>query len=351
MSTTLPAGAPWRWARSLASAAGVVVLLLVVVPLVAGAPWAEVGSALGRVPWLDLALLAGLWAAGLLAHTFTLTAALPRLTHRQALTLSLTGSAVANVLPFGGAAGIALNYRMTRAWGFDRSAFAAFTVVTNVWDVLVKLCLPALTVLVLVAGGTAPSGRLLTATEIATGVLAAFSLIGVVLVASDRAAAVVGGVVDRTGERLLRLVGSARTVRVGDTLLRIRSECAALVRTAWPRLTAGMVVYTFTLGLLLWGCLHVTGAGLAPSMVLAGFALERLLTMAGLTPGGAGVVEVGLLGLLIAAGGDPVGTVAGVLLYRTFTYGLEVPVGGAGLVAWLVSRRRSLRREQQEAAR
>ena len=51
-------------------------------------------------PWLVV-----LWVAGLVAHTMTLTAALPGLTHRRALLLSLTGSAVANVLPLGGAAG------------------------------------------------------------------------------------------------------------------------------------------------------------------------------------------------------------------------------------------------------
>ena len=133
----------WRWGRALLSVAAVGVLLVLVVPLVAGAPWSQVAAALSAVSTLELLALLLLWAGGLVAHTFTLTAALPRLTHRRALALSLTGSAVANVLPFGGAAGVALNYRMTRTWGFDRPAFAAYTVVTNVWDVLVKLCLPA----------------------------------------------------------------------------------------------------------------------------------------------------------------------------------------------------------------
>ena len=148
----------WRWGRSLLSIAGVATLLVLVVPLVAGAPWGQVVAALTSVPVLELGGLALLWIAGLYAHTFTLTAALPRLTHRRALALSLTGSAVSNVLPFGGAAGIALNYRMTRTWGFDRPAFAAYTVVTNVWDILVKLCLPALALAGLVLSGQATGG-------------------------------------------------------------------------------------------------------------------------------------------------------------------------------------------------
>ena len=330
----------WRWGRALLSVAAVGVLLVLVVPLVAGAPWSQVAAALSAVSTLELLALLLLWAGGLVAHTFTLTAALPRLTHRRALALSLTGSAVANVLPFGGAAGVALNYRMTRTWGFDRPAFAAYTVVTNVWDVLVKLCLPALALAAVVLTGHATQGNLVAEAALATGALATVALLGAVVLASDTVAVGMGRAVDRAAAALLRAAGSHRRPRVGTALVRVREECRILVRRGWPRLTSGVVVYTCSLAVLLWGCLHVTGAGVVPVLVFAGFALERVLTLTGITPGGAGVVEVGLTGLLIAAGGDPVGTVAGVLLYRVFTYGLEIPVGGVGLAAWLWSHRR-----------
>ena len=329
----------WRWGRSLLSIAGVVALLVLVVPLVAGAPWAQIAAALTSVPVLELGGLALLWAAGLYAHTFTLTAALPRLTHRRALALSLTGSAIANVLPFGGAAGIALNYRMTRTWGFDRPAFAAYTVVTNVWDVLVKLCLPALALAGLVLSGQATAGRLVAEATVATGLLALFALVGAVVLASDRRPSAVGAWVDRVVAGVLRLAACRREVRVGAGLLRVRRSAAPWSAAGWPRLTTGMVAYTCR-----WRC--CCGAACTPPAPgcragrgLRGFALERVLTMTGITPGGAGVVEVGLDGLLIAAGGDPVGTVAGVLLYRVFTYGLEIPVGGVGLAAWLWAHR------------
>ena len=71
------------------------------VPLVSGAPWLDVGRQLGQVPPAALGLLTVVWAVGLLLHTIALTGGLPGLTHRRALTLSLTGSAVANVLPLG----------------------------------------------------------------------------------------------------------------------------------------------------------------------------------------------------------------------------------------------------------
>src|SRR4051794_20508018 len=88
------------------------VSLVVLMPRVVGATWNEVGSILGRLSPGDLFALTVVWIAGLWAHTYVLAAALPGLTNRRALTLSLTGSAVANVLPMGGAAGTGLNFTM-----------------------------------------------------------------------------------------------------------------------------------------------------------------------------------------------------------------------------------------------
>jgi uncharacterized membrane protein YbhN (UPF0104 family) len=102
-----------------------------------------------------------------------------------------------------------------------------------------------------------------------------------------------------------------------------------------------MGLYTCSLLILLWGCLALTGAGLSPAAVLVGLAVERLLTLAVLTPGGTGVVEVGLTGSLLLLGGAPAGVVAGVLLYRALTFGLEIPVGGLTLLGWGWSRRRT----------
>jgi uncharacterized membrane protein YbhN (UPF0104 family) len=329
----------WLGARSMLSVLGGGALLLVVVPLVAGAPWSAVGRALGAVPAVDLVALTALWLAGLLAHTVALTAALPGLTHRRALTLSLTGSAVSNVLPFGGAAGIALNYRMVRAWGFERPAFVAYTVVTNVWDVLFKLGLPVLSLgWLLVVGGLAP-GPLVAPAFAATVALAVVCVGGAVVLVHDPAAAALAALADRACAGVLRRLGSPREPRLAAATARIRASCRSVVVTSWGRLSVGMAGYSLLLLALLWGCLAATGGGLPLAVVFAAFALERVLTLVGVTPGGAGVVEVGLVGLLVAAGGDPAGAVAGTLLYRTFTYGLEIPVGGLILSLWLVRRR------------
>lgn len=302
---------PTRFLKYAGGAGLGVAMLVLALPVVSGTPWSAVIAAVESVPARAVALLLVLWLAGLLAHTVTLTAALPGLTHRRALLLSLTGSAVANVLPLGGAAGVALNYRMTRRWGFSPAGFASYTVVSNLWDVLAKLVLPALLLPLVLSGlPVGPGlGRAIMAAAIALPLLAALAGL---LIAHPRAVA-----------------------RLGERVERVRAAAAAVVADAWGRLSAGVAVYTLLLFALLEACLRVTGAAVPWHVVLVAFCAERLATLVGLTPGGLGLVEVGLAGaLMLAPGADAAGVAAGVLVYRALTFGLEIPVGGLLLAGW-----------------
>jgi uncharacterized protein (TIRG00374 family) len=123
-------------------------------------------------------------------------------------------------------------------------------------------------------------------------------------------------------------------------LLAFRDRVAALVGERWPQLSLGMVGYGILQALLLWACMHAVGGHLSPVVVLAGFAVDRIMSMVFLTPGGTGFTEAGTAAALVALGGDPAVMTAGVLLYRGFTYALEIPVGGLWLGGWLLLRRR-----------
>lgn len=310
-------------------------LVAITLPSTAGVAWHSLATAAMEVPPTWLLGLTGLWLLGLLSHTITLTAALPGLTHRRAFALSLTGSAVANVLPAGGAAGTALNVRMARAWGFSGPAISAYTVVTNVWDVLTK-CVAASMLLVVVRViapyGTPAAG---TTTMLAAFLVAAVGAGLLLLATSPSAMAAVGRGCDRLLGRWLAepkwealLVGVHKNVR-------------GVVRDRWSRLSLGLVLYTLLLFALFAACLTVAGAGLGITALLAGFSAERMLTLAGITPGGAGIVEVGVTATLLAFPGSAVGVMLGVLMYRLLTFGLEIPVGGLMLGGWLWSRRRA----------
>lgn len=86
--------------------------------------------------------------------------------------------------------------------------------------------------------------------------------------------------------------------------------------------------------------------------VLAAFAFIRLVSALPITPGGLGVVELGLTAALIAAGGDRAEVVAGVLVYRVLTYLLPIPFGALTYVAWRrgAKRRAEARTESNRVA-
>ena len=104
----------------------------------------------------------------------------------------------------------------------------------------------------------------------------------------------------------------------------------------------GKIAYAALQAGLLWLSLRVLGELVNPAVVLAAFAVERILSMVVLTPGATGVVEVGMSGVLVALGVDPTMSAAGVLLYRAFTFGMEIPVGGLSMLAWSVHHRSAL---------
>jgi uncharacterized membrane protein YbhN (UPF0104 family) len=96
---------------------------------------------------------------------------------------------------------------------------------------------------------------------------------------------------------------------------------------------------SLTLWLVLLASLR--GVGLSQSQVswqtcLAAFAFVRLLTVLPVTPGGVGVTELGLVGIM-TAGTDHrfAGQVtAAVLLYRAVTYLMPIPGGALAWVWW-----------------
>lgn len=312
-----------------------------VLPRATGAAWSGIGSLLAAVRPVQLAFLTAVWAAGLLAYSFVLTGALPGLSRRRALTLNLTGSAVSNVAPMGGALGVAANLMMVRAWRFHPSSFAAFTVVTNIWDVLGKLLLP-LVALATVLGSRGLTGTPLRAAALTTCVALGVLLTTIVLILrSDRVASAVG----RAGAVLLGRAAprrfAARVEGVESALVETRLRVSGLIAHRWPQLTAGTVGYLTLQGALLWACLQVVGAAPPVGVVVAGFAVERLLTLAVITPGGAGLAEAGSAGVLVALGLDPLTAAAGILLYRGFTFLLEIPVGGLWLGGWVLAQARA----------
>jgi uncharacterized membrane protein YbhN (UPF0104 family) len=286
---------------------------------VAGVAWAEVGAALRTVTAWQLLRLTLVWFGGLAIYSTVLAAALPGVGVRRSLLLNLSGSAVANVVPLGGALATALNWRMVRGWGHSDVAFVTYCVLTNALDVLSKLLLPAVGVAALVA----VSAHVPTLLWLVAGACLAAALVVVLL------HAVLVGAHGHPGRGSHRRVAAVR-----DRLHQSATRIHAVLTTGWSRLLPGSICYVAAQVLLLMLCLRAVGLDPSVGVVLMAAAVERIGSLVPVTPAGTGVAEIGAVAWLVAAGLDPASVVAGVLLYRIFLVLMEIPVGGVLLGAW-----------------
>jgi uncharacterized membrane protein YbhN (UPF0104 family) len=322
------------WVRTVASVVSILVAISLVaaLPYIVGIDWGVIWAQFARLnPWIVVGLFA-LWGLGLWAYTWVLTASLPGLNHRQALTLNAVGSAVSNLMPFGGAAGVAVNFAMARSWGFRSHAVAVSTVASGICNVLARFLLPAVGLVALLAAGHVPDSWL--AVPVGTASVGLFGLVAVLVVALrwDRAADVVGRAADRALRVLPHRIRPAEH-QASAALARLRVTTSGLLRTSWLPMTLGMSAYLALQAALFCACLLATGAYLGVGEAVAAFALGRLLTTVVVTPGGFGIAEAGTAAVMIHLGGAPGPVTAAVLLFSMFTFVLEVPLGA---VFWLL---------------
>jgi uncharacterized protein (TIRG00374 family) len=311
-----------------------------VFPKVVGAKWGAIEHQLTNLTFLDFAVLSAVWLGGLVAYTFVQTAALAGLSAVQALKLNLGGSAVSNLLPFGGAVGIGLNYAMARSWRFSKASFGGFVASTNLANLITKLTLPSLAALLLLLAGQQLTPGLGFGVVLSLVLLVLLVLLlGVILGRESWAGAIERGAQSML-ERSCRLFRVRRTFALDAALKSVREQTRARFSTRWPQFSVGMIGYSILQAVLLLLCLHMIGAKAPVIAVIAAYATERLLTLAVITPGGAGLAETASTLVLVALGANHDAAAAAVILYRGFTFLLEIPLGGAVIASWMINRRR-----------
>ena len=141
---------------------------------------------------------------------------------------------------------------------------------------------------------------------------------------------------------MLRGLGLARRKPVrftGDSFVRFRNAAVGLLGRRWHVLSLATLAGQLTVFVLLLVTLRVLGVSASEVSAVEAFAawsLVRLLGSLPVTPGGIGLVEVGLTTALVGFGGDNAEVVAAVLVYRFLTI---VPTLVLGLVAGATWRR------------
>jgi putative heme transporter len=263
-------------------------------------------------------------------------AALPGLSLLHSLVLSQASTAAASVLPGGDAVGIAISYSMLRRWGFTVEQVTVGSAATTVWNVLANVIFAVAAVGLLAAGGESHA-LLTTAAVVGTaGVAVAIALFAVAL-HDDGTARLIGRLAERLWNLVARLLRRRPAIGWDEQLVGFRREAIGLLRRRWLALTGATLAGHLTVFLVLLVALRAVGvpsADVSLAEAFASWALIRILTTVPITPGGLGVVELGLTGALVSFGGHRAPVVAAVLLYRVLTYVPPIAIGGVCLLVW-----------------
>lgn len=313
-----------------------VAIFMFAIPAISNSDYSQIWEHLSKLSIVHLSVLTAVWIATMSIYTGVLTSSLPGLRHSQALVVNFAGSAVSNVVPFGGAVGVAATYAMCMSWGYPAGAITLSILVSGIWNVLAKFALPVLALVVLVAAHEATTGLVVPAfigLVVMVGAVALFAGI----IRSEQLAVAVGGLAERLLTKLGSSIGRPPSTGIADAIVEFRHTSIGLIRNRWRSLSVWMLLYQFGHFMLLLLCVRLIGSDnnqLSWAAVLAAFAFGNLLTAIPLTPSGVGFVEAGTVAILIAFGGPDAGSAAAVLLYRGFTYLAEIPFGAVGWLAW-----------------
>jgi uncharacterized protein (TIRG00374 family) len=284
----------------------------------------------------QIAVLAAAEIFNILTFAPPFMAALPGLSFLRALVVTQASTASTYIAPGGAAVGMGVGYAMLRAWRFAAPAVALAVTLTGVWNQLFMLGAPALALALLtVAGG---SNRLLqTVALIGLAVFVVAVAAFAAALSGDRVARWVGEKAAQFTDWCLRLIRRKPVTWGGESLVRFRRQAIGLLRRRWWVLTLATIVGQLSVFVVLVVCLRTLGvheSQVTLTEAFAGWTLVRLLGSLPITPGGVGIVELGLTGALVGFGGANNAVVAAVLLYRVLTVLPTLVLGTAAGLSW-----------------
>ena len=294
--------------------------------------------------WEQVQTLSWEWVAVLLAAVVLNLAtfgppwmtALPGLGYWSAETVTQASTASTYLAPGGPAVGIGISAAMLLGWGFHADQVALAVTLTGIWNQLAILGFPAVAFALLTLNG----GDRAALQTIATVGLIAFVVVAgafALALASAKLARRVGDLAARVLNWLLGMVKRGPVGWSGESLAHFRGQAIGLLGRRWHLLTLTTLAGQLSVFLVLLVCLRALGVGtdeVTLTEAFAGWSLARVLGSIPITPGGLGIVELGLTSVLVGFGGNRAGVVAAVLVYRFVTIVPTLVFGAVAAATW-----------------
>jgi putative heme transporter len=303
------------------------------------ANYGEVWHVVKQLSWPQVGALLAATALNLVTFAPPWMIALPRLSFIRAMQLTQASTALSIVAPAGAAVGAAGAIGILRHWGFAARDTARAVTLTSLWNQFLNLSFPIVAVFMLTIAGE-QSAALATAAFIGVAVLGIVVGGFVLVLVSRRLAQEVGDVVARFANWTLGKVRRGPVSWGGSSFERFRDDAGEFLARRWHVLTLASLAGSLTVFGVLVISLRVFDVPASQVSLVEAFAAWSLVRIIGsipITPGGIGVIELGLTGALLGFGGNNAGVVAAVLVFRFLTV---VPTLLLGLLSAFTLRRR-----------
>jgi putative heme transporter len=302
----------------------------------------------------DLSAAQWFWLAvaqfvNLATYWLVYVASLPGLTFWQACVSVQTNSSIASVLPAGGAFAIGITYRFLGSWGFTPGQTTELIGVSGFWNFGCKLLMPVIAVLLLLASGGSTEG-LVVAALIGLAVCVVAGLVIGLSLWRETIGRAIGRWADDAATWVLHFFHRSTNGAIERMLIDFRTQTIHVARTRWWFLTWSSVssqlaaFAVFTLSMRFVG---ITSGEVNLVEIFAAFCFGMLVGSIPVTPGGLGTADAVYIGVMAGAGASHEAAVAGDLLFRFFTYLLQIPIGAITWVVW--QRKLSWRKPQPTA--
>lgn len=314
-------------------------------------------GAITQVRGLSITALGGLVALVFLhklCHVTMQSASVPDVSFGRIAMATEAYVGASNSMIGGAGIGTGVRAAMLRSWGVSTSDVAVSVVATGLapsfamWGIALGHTLP----LAIIGHASRVQSIALAASVIA---LAGPGVFWWLALRRPEVLAWVASLLGSGRALLLAVLPECRLTRSGaarldlpETVEEMRRSGRSLAQRRGLLMIVSAVGGQLMLALLLLGCVRAlgpTGSAIDAIAVLRAFALLRVLSSFVPVPGGIGVIDLGLLGVLVSGGVSRPTALAAIGLYRALTFFLPMVTGSICALVW-----RTRQRERAAAA-
>ena len=324
--------------------AGIITILILILVFAIVLPqlgdYSKAWEAIQNMETWQLGLIIAATVLMILIYATPFNAALEELKYWDAFEVRQTSFMISNVVPAGGAFGLAVQFGMLQSYGIGAARSTAAIGVTSVWNVWITLALPVLGLIGLFVVGQGNADAV-TITLIAAAVIIIGIVVFALILRKESTARAIGRWSDGVVAWLFGLFKKTPGFSAEEGIVSFRNSIIGVVADRWALITlANFFQQIAQFSILYLAVVALQGGFDGPINfweALAAFAFGRLATFIPVPPGGLGTTDAIIASMLTNFGLPNNDALAATMIWRAATYFPQVLIG---IIMFLRFRRR-----------